>query len=161
MQEIERKFVLHEDLFQLIPHHARESKVIIRQGYLSTDPDLSVRIRLTDPWSIACLTAKSPACGLTREETECYIEYTDGVKLYRLAKHVILKHRYRFEVNDLDWEIDVYADDNTGLVIAEVEMDAEHQYVDLPHWSMTEVTDDPKYSNMNLAQNPYLNWNSA
>ena len=71
---------------------------------------------------------------------------------------LIEKIRYRIEHQGLTWEVDEFDGDNAGLIIAEVELDAENQTVVLPDWVGEEVTDDPRFYNANLIANPYTTW---
>ena len=70
----------------------------------------------------------------------------------------IEKTRYRVDFGGLTWEVDVFAGDNAGLVVAEVEFDRDDQAIVLPDWVGAEVTDDPCYLNVNLAKRPYRSW---
>ena len=74
---------------------------------------------------------------------------------------LISKTRYRLPHRGLVWEVDVFAGDNAGLIVAEVELDSEQQAIDLPAWVREEVTHDPRYLNVNLATHPYNSWEVA
>jgi adenylate cyclase len=56
------------------------------------------------------------------------------------------------------WEVDVFEGANAGLVVAELELADEHEAFPRPAWLGDEVSDDPRYYNMNLAQVPYTQW---
>jgi CYTH domain-containing protein len=58
----------------------------------------------------------------------------------------------------LTWEIDEFAGENQGLIVAEVELTDENQTFEVPDWIDKEVSDDSRYYNVNLAQHPYSQW---
>ena len=61
----------------------------------------------------------------------------------------------------MTWEVDEFAGENTGLVIAEIELDDAAQRIELPDWIGQEVSDDARYYNANLVTNPYSAWKPA
>jgi CYTH domain-containing protein len=71
---------------------------------------------------------------------------------------LIEKTRYKIEVAGLTWEVDEFAGENQGLIIAEVELTDANQTVELPSWIGKEVSDDPRYYNANLSQHPFSQW---
>ena len=71
---------------------------------------------------------------------------------------LIEKTRYRVEHAGLIWEIDEFDGDNKGLIIAEVELEEEHQAIVLPAWVGKEVTGDPRYYNASLIADPFTRW---
>jgi len=151
--EIERKFLVTGDAWR-----ARATGRQYRQGYLSSDPERSVRVRLAGEQ--AWLTIKGASRGAARAEYEYSIpveharEMLDSLCLQPLIE----KTRYRLEHAGLTWEIDEFAGDNAGLVIAEVELDSEFQAIDLPDWVGADVTADPRYYNASLIAHPYSQW---
>ena len=56
------------------------------------------------------------------------------------------------------WEIDEFHGDNAGLVVAEIELENEEQTFAKPPWLGEEVSQDPRYLNINLSQHPYCQW---
>jgi adenylate cyclase len=70
----------------------------------------------------------------------------------------IEKVRFRVREGDHVWDLDVFAGENAGLVMAEVELAAEDEVFTMPDWAGEEVTGDPRYYNVNLARNPFRNW---
>lgn len=151
--EIERKFLVDPARWT-----APGTGTHYRQGYLSTDPERSVRVRLAD--DVAWLTIKGGRVGMTREEFEYAIPVADAsAMLDRLCQPPLIeKTRYRVEVAGLTWEVDVFEGDNAGLLLAEVELADEHQDLVLPDWAGREVTDDPRYYNASLARQPFTSW---
>ncbi len=152
-REIERKFLVR-DLAVL----RGLSGTVYRQGYLSTAPERTVRVRRTG--ERAFLTIKGPNRGALRAEYEYEIPRDDADELLdRLAlRPLVEKTRYRVAAGELTWELDVFAGENEGLVVAEVELPFEGCPVALPWWVGEEVTDDPRYLNANLVAHPYRTW---
>jgi len=52
----------------------------------------------------------------------------------------------------------VFHGDNEGLLVAEVELKAEDDVLELPAWVGEEVTGDPRYFNSNLLAHPFSRW---
>lgn len=101
---------------------------------------------------------KSSENGLSRFEWEKEISQYDAQQMLKLCVGVIRKTRCSVLIDGMVWEIDVFHDDNEGLVVAEVELTSESQSIILPPWITKEVTGDPKYYNSNLIQTPYKDW---
>jgi CYTH domain-containing protein len=151
--EIERKFLVNIASWQPPASGTR-----YRQGYLSTEPGRSVRIRLAG--ERAWLTIKGKTVGMTRVEYEYAIPATDATDMldHMCKRPLIEKTRYRVEVAGLVWEVDEFHGVNAGLLIAEVELADEQQHLELPDWVGREVTGDPRYYNASLADRPYCEW---
>jgi adenylate cyclase len=151
--EIERKFLVTGNAWRQPGSATR-----LRQGYLSFDPERSVRVRLAG--TRAWLTIKGPSDGTTRLEYEYAIPVQHAVELLeRLCiPPFIEKVRYRVEHAGLVWEVDEFEGDNAGLVLAEVELSDPDQAVVLPDWVGEEVTGDKRYYNVSLVKNPYRSW---
>ena len=153
-KEIERKFLaLGTDWKE-----SASSKHSIRQGYLCADRDRSVRVRVTD--RNAWITIKGASQGITRDEFEYSIPLEDALELLNTLclPNIIEKTRYRVETQGSVWEIDEFDGANAGLVVAEIELDADDRTVALPAWVGEEVSYDPRYLNVNLSQHPYSEW---
>lgn len=152
-QEIERKFLVR-DLSVVEGVVGRR----YRQGYLSIEPDRTVRVRIADGQGF--LTIKGRSVGAARSEFEYEIPASDAEELLdRLAlRPLIDKIRYRLHDADLVWEVDVFGGDNAGLVVAEVELQSEDHDLTVPAWVGDEVTQDPRYFNANLVGHPYRTW---
>jgi len=128
------------------------------QGYLSQDPERSVRVRIAG--DKAFLTIKGMSQGISRQEFEYPIPEGDARKLLSLCLPAIIsKTRYFVQIHGRCWEVDEFHGDNQGLVIAEIELDNESDQVELPSWVGKEVSDDRRYYNVSLAQLPYSKWN--
>jgi CYTH domain-containing protein len=128
-----------------------------RQGYLSTDKERTVRVRIAG--NKAMLTIKGITQGASRAEYEYEIPVEDAEELLDLCQRPIIeKWRHEIEHAGMTWEVDEFFGDNQGLVLAEVELDSPDEAFDLPPWVGKEVTDDPRYFNANLVNHPFRNW---
>ncbi len=151
-KEIERKYLVRgADWKQLA------SGTVYRQGYIATVGKQTVRVRIIDQQGY--LTIKGANQGTVRSEFEYPIPLADAQEMLDTLcdRPLIEKIRYKIPQGDLVWEVDEFLGDNTGLVIAEVELTDPKQEVSLPHWIDRQVT-DPKYFNSNLVKHPYKNW---
>ncbi|MFC7514096.1 CYTH domain-containing protein [Herbaspirillum sp. GCM10030257] len=151
--EIERKFLVRGDAWK-----ALGQGVLLRQGYLSSNPERVVRVRIEGDGAV--LTIKGRSVGATRGEWEYPIPVADAQAfLDGLCEWPIIeKARYRIEFEGMTWEVDEFMGDNAGLVVAEIELVAEDQVFVKPEWVGDEVTDDARYFNSNLIRRPYLSW---
>lgn len=152
--EIEHKFLLANDGWR--KHISRSVKY--RQGYLSSQPTSSIRIRISDKQ--AWLNIKSATIGTHRHEYEYEIPVTDANEIISnlCGKPLIEKTRH-FVIDDGNlWEIDEFEGCNQGLCIAEIELSSIGQSFAKPDWLGEEVTHDLRYYNNNLAIRPYLEW---
>jgi CYTH domain-containing protein len=148
--EIERKFLVQGDEWR------RYDGVRITQGYLARERERSVRVRLAG--DRATLTIKAGAGTLKRSEFEYAIPTADAIELLALCTHTIEKMRRVIDVDGTRWEVDEFAGDNAGLVVAEVELESEDQIFNKPFWIGREVTDDTRYLNAELAAHPFRAW---
>ncbi|HEY8934325.1 MAG TPA: CYTH domain-containing protein [Cyclobacteriaceae bacterium] len=152
--EIERKFLIKKDIWEKA---AKDKSTYIKQGYLTTDPNLTIRVRLKD--SQAFLTIKGKTKGASRPEYEYEIPQDDASELLdNFSTTSLEKTRYEIIVDGNLWEVDQFHGDNEGLIVAEIELQDENQKFSLPSWIDTEVTSDARYYNSNLVQNPYKHW---
>ena len=146
-KEIERKFLVRSDGWR----SAVETKSSLRQGYIASMDDRSVRVRTLDDKK-ARLTIKIGRSAITRDEFEYDIPVADAEELLQAAIGIVIeKTRYRVPYEGFVWEVDVFAGEHRGLVIAEVEMTSETDKPALPSWLGREVTGDFRYSNQALA----------
>ena len=146
-KEIERKFLVRSDAWR----SAVQSKSVLKQGYVASMDDRSVRIRILDE-KTARLTLKIGRSTLIRDEFEYEIPVSDAEELLENAIGIVIeKTRYRVPHEGFVWEVDVFAGAHRGLIIAEVEMEAETDSPPLPAWLGREVTRDFRYSNQALA----------
>lgn len=153
--EIERKFLVHRKLWK-----PQGEGVRIAQGYLSTDPERTVRVRVKG--SKGYLTVKGRNEGISREEFEYEIPLEDAEAMLALCEpSIIEKQRYLEEVVGHVWEIDVFAGENEGLVLAEIELGHETEGFAMPEWLGDEVSGDKRYYNASLAGHPYREWGAV
>ncbi|HWV64023.1 MAG TPA: CYTH domain-containing protein [Oxalicibacterium sp.] len=153
--EIERKFLVRSDAWK-----ALAQGVAMRQGYLSTHPDRTVRVRIEG--EIATLTIKGRTQGFSRGEWEYDIPLADAEALLSdiCERPLIEKTRTRIVHEDMVWEVDEFFGDNLGLVVAEIELESETQSFARPDWLGEEVTGDARYFNSSLLKRPYTSWSS-
>lgn len=151
--EIERKFLLVGDAWRTLGE-----PVLLRQGYLSSNPDRTVRVRIEG--GQGTMTIKGRSVGATRAEWEYPIPLQDANDLLdRLCEQPLIeKTRRRIAIGRHTWEVDEFLGANQGLVVAEIELDSEDQQFDKPDWVGQEVTDDRRYFNSSLIRHPYSNW---
>jgi adenylate cyclase len=151
--EIERKFLVTNDSWKM---SARG--IPFKQGYLSTDKERTVRVRIAGNQGL--ITIKGLSHGIARTEFEYDIPVADAqIMLDTLCiKPLIEKMRYTVMYNQLQWEVDEFLGDNQGLVVAEIELAAIDQQIDLPDWVGRDVSDDPRYFNSSLIAHPFRNW---
>ncbi len=149
--EIEMKFTVNDKIINIIN---RYNGVIIRQGYLNSIPERTVRVRTKG--EKAFLTIKGKNEGLKRAEFEYEIPTKDALELLKLCEpNIIVKTRYTFIENGLKWELDVFDGIHKGLIIAELELENENIQIDLPKWIEKNVSEDSRYYNSNLAKSPW------
>lgn len=152
--EIERKFFVHKEQWQLIEKPMGQDIV---QGYICVANDRSVRVRLSGPE--AFLTIKGETSGMSRMEFEYPVPPADARQLLDLlCGRLISKVRYNIPHAGHVWEVDVFSGVNEGLIIAEVELQQESEQVALPDWIGKEVTGDARYYNATLAVHPFTEW---
>nr|WP_208296868.1 CYTH domain-containing protein [Massilia sp. CCM 8734] len=151
--EIERKFLLAGDAWRSLGE-----PVLLRQGYLSTDPDRTVRVRIEGGG--ATLTIKGRSEDAMRGEWEYPIPLADaGELLDRLCQQPIIeKYRRRITFAGNVWEVDEFLGANAGLMFAEIELASEDQAFEKPDWIGEEVTHDRRYFNSSLIRLPFSQW---
>ncbi len=131
MQEIERKFLIHYELWK------PEGKGV----------------------TISYITIKGKAMGIVRTELEYKIPINEAEVLLKMCiGSLVEKTRYKEEVGGLTWEIDIFEGENRGLVMAELELDSETQTFEMPLWIKEEVSGDKRYYNSRLSEKPYSSW---
>jgi adenylate cyclase len=153
-REIERKYLVRDESWR----RDADQGVRYRQGYLSLEPGRSVRVRQAG--DLGFLTIKGPSEGAGRDEFEYPIPLADAEHLLnRLCiQPLIEKTRYTIQHSGWKWEIDEFAGENRGLIVAEIEIPDERQTFDKPGWAGEEVTHDRRYYNSQLVLHPYPEW---
>ena len=152
--EIERKFLLKNNTWQV---HADQG-TRYSQGYLVGSQHASVRVRLEG--DKAFINVKSATINITRQEYEYEIPVNDAKEMLKMLceKPLISKTRYHVTYDKHLWEIDVFAGDNQGLVVAEIELTDKDETFATPEWLGEEVSDDIRYYNVNLVKHPFTDW---
>lgn len=155
MIEIERKFLVVTNAFK--SDALRQNQ--IAQGYLSTHTERTVRVRIKGEKGYLTIKGESNETGLSRFEWENEISVEEAKQLLLLCeKGVIEKIRYEIQVGEHLFEVDEFLGENEGLVIAEVELQSESEIFEKPSWLGIEVTQDHRYYNSYLSQNPFTSW---
>lgn len=152
-QEIERKFMVVGEY-----KHLAHSSMHLVQGYIASGRR-TVRVRLSD--DRAWLTIKGPSRdgGLTRYEWEHPIEAKEAMELLQLAEGALIdKRRWLVNYEGHTFEVDEFAGQNEGLVIAEVELRSADEEFARPAWLGEEVTGLKRYYNSHLRSHPYSEW---
>ncbi|GFO72166.1 adenylate cyclase [Bathymodiolus japonicus methanotrophic gill symbiont] len=152
--EIERKFLLANDNWRALV----SKSINYRQGYLNSDQHSSVRIRVSD--DTAKINIKSATIGAQRHEYEYDIPAQDAHELLNTLCHqpLVEKTRRLVVINQHTWEIDEFAGENQGLIVAEIELSDVNETFEKPGWVGKEVTEDVRYYNNQLAKQPYTRW---
>ncbi len=152
--EIERKFLVKNDNWK---SQVTKQKHLV-QGYLSGSEHSSIRVRISG--ESAHLNIKSTTLALTRKEYEYPIPLQDAQEILAelCQKPMIEKTRYYIKDQEFVWEVDVFAGENQGLVVAEIELNSADQKYPRPDWLGEEVSDDPRYYNVSLLKHPFKDW---
>ncbi len=155
MIEIERKFLVTSDAFK----DEAFAKNIIAQGYLNTNPERTVRVRIKGEKAFLTIKGKGNESGLSRFEWEKEIPVDEAQQLLQLCeKGTIEKTRFEVKSGKHVFEIDEFYGNNNGLIIAEIELTSEEELFEKPFWLGKEVTNDNRYYNAYLSQTPFLEW---
>jgi adenylate cyclase len=153
-QEIERKFLVRGAFRDQVTRSTR-----IVQGYLSSVPERTVRVRIKGEKGFLTIKGVGNASGASRFEWEREIPTAEAEQLLALCEPgVIDKVRHLVPVGPHTFEVDEFHGDNDGLVVAEVELGAEDERFERPAWLGDEVTGDTRYYNSMLMKHPYTTW---
>lgn len=152
--EIERKFLISDDSWR----NDADDGTLYRQGYLSSGGSCAIRVRVAG--TRAYLSIKSASSGISRAEFDYTIPLADAESILNdlCIRPPIEKTRYLVRYGEHVWEIDVFAGENAGLVLAEVELKHEDERFEHPVWVGKEVSEDERYYNAYLAEHPYRHW---
>ena len=151
--EIERKFLVRSNEWR-----ALGTGQLYRQGYLPRGEGCTMRVRVVG--SQGYLTLKGVTQGISKLEFEYPIPLADAedILAHLCDRPLIEKTRYKIPIDGLVWEVDEFAGENAGLIMAEVELSHPDQPINCPPWIGAEVSHDPRYFNAYLAQHPYSAW---
>lgn len=154
--EIERKFLVSSSDYKCQAYGHED----IIQGYLSSIPQRTVRIRIKGDNAFLTIKGEGNESGATRFEWEKEISVEDARNLINLCEPGIIdKTRYLIKNNKHVFEVDEFHGENQGLTIAEIELNNEDEVFQKPSWLGKEVTGQAQYYNASLIKNPYKNWN--
>ena len=155
MLEIERKFLVKSEAYKA----SASKQYQIVQGFLNSNPERVVRVRVKEDRGFLTVKGKSDISGLTRFEWETEIPLSDAENLLKICeKGIIEKIRYEVIVENKTFEVDEFLGNNKGLVIAEIELENKLETFKRPTWLGEEVTGQTKYYNSNLILNPFKQW---
>ncbi len=153
-QEIEKKFLVKGDFKPFVQKETR-----ITQGYLSSVPERTVRVRIKGDKGFITIKGIGNASGASRYEWEKEIPVNEVEELLKICEPgVIDKTRYLVNVGRHTYEVDEFYGENEGLVIAEIELESEDELFEKPSWLGDEVTGDVKYYNSMLMKKPFSTW---
>lgn len=153
MIEIERKFLVKNKDYKF---NSEENLIV--QGYLNSDKERTVRIRISN--NKGFITIKSKTEGISRKEFEYEIPIHEAKDILEniCEKPIIKKMRYKVDFEGYIWEIDEFLNENEGLILAEIELKDENDIFEKPEWVGEEVSNDPRYFNSSLISFPYEKW---
>ena len=152
--EIERKFLVKGEFKNLA---SKEIRIV--QGYLSSIPERSVRVRIMGDKGFITIKGIENASGASRYEWEKEIPINEVEELLKICEPGIIdKTRYLVKVGNHTFEVDEFYGENKGLVVAEIELTSEAETFDKPAWLGDEVTGVTKYYNAMLIKNPFTKW---
>jgi CYTH domain-containing protein len=158
MLEVERKFLVKSTDYK----NDAKTQTRIVQGFLNTDPERTVRVRIKGDKGFLTIKGKGNDSGTTRFEWEEEISFSDATDLVDLCEAVIVeKIRYEIPLGKHVYEVDEFLGENKGLVIAEIELLHEDEFFNKPAWLGTEVTGVIKYYNSQLSNHPYNTWDNT
>ena len=152
MEEIERKFLVESTDF--IKESTVNNRIV--QGYLNSNPERTVRVRIKGNKGFLTIKGKGNENGTTRFEWEKEISLSEAEALLQLCESGIIdKIRYEIPLGKHTFEVDIFSGENQGLIIAEVELTSENEFFEQPNWLGKEVTGDKKYYNSHLSEHPF------
>ena len=153
--EIERKFLVRNRDYKRQAFGSSR----IQQGYICSGHGRTVRVRIRDLHGYLTIKGPSGDDGLSRYEFEKEITLDEAQHLMELCEPGrIDKIRYLVKSGDHTIEIDEFYGDNEGLVMAEIELGAPDDIVELPDFIGKEVTGDRRYYNSHLLKHPFTTW---
>tara|TARA_R110001592_G_scaffold177840_6_gene418362 strand:+ start:1691 stop:2161 length:471 start_codon:yes stop_codon:yes gene_type:complete len=153
--EIERKFLVENEDYKKESYQ----KKLVKQGYLNSDKNRTVRVRIADDKGFITIKGKSNTTGTTRFEWEKKIDIIEAEQLLLLCEPAVIdKTRFYVKSDNHVYEVDEFYGDNNGLIVAEIELTSENEEFKKPSWLGKEVTGNINYYNSSLSKNPFKNW---
>ncbi len=152
--EIERKFLIRDESWRTTAGEGTH----YHQGYLTTDPNRAVRVRLAGDKGY--ITIKSKGDGIERLEFEYEIPGEEASELLEKCalQPTVAKKRYKIDFGKHTFEVDEFEGRNEGLLLVEVELESAYEVFARPAWLGKEVTEDTRYFNQSLVENPFDTW---
>ncbi|MEE1295526.1 MAG: hypothetical protein UHD09_01440 [Bifidobacterium sp.] len=151
-------YFVHED------NYALRIRLKTRRIELEMTPDLDpkkILERYRDDFRVAMLTVKGPSVGGTRYEAERPLDVRIGAELLRRCDDLLIKNRTTAWIGEDGWNIDVFGGANYPLVVAEATRSTPVTNLVIPRFCVSEVTDEPRFSNDALSFRPYGGWAAA
>lgn len=109
---------------------------------------------------VATIAVKSPSVNGERYEMEAELDVDVATQIMARSANLIVKTRYSMWYNEDGWEFDVFAGQNEGLVVAEIERITPVVDLMIPPFCYTEVTTDPRFTNDSLSKEPWTQWDT-
>lgn len=152
--EIEHKYLVKKELWKLV---IPDSSAEVKQGYLLTDPNKTIRVRTKG--NKGFITIKGKSIGASRPEFEYEIPLSEAIELINgFSSNIIEKTRHYVTFENKLWEVDEFKGLNEGLIVAEIELTDENEKYSTPDWVGENVTEDQRYANSNLSIKPFTTW---
>ncbi len=152
--EIEHKYLIIKEHWKVV---VPDQSIRIRQGYLLTDPEKTIRVRTKGDKGY--LTVKGKSSGSSRPEFEYEIPLADAEELLdKFCSSLVEKTRHLVLHDNKTWEVDEFFGLNEGLIVAEIELTHEKEVYLTPHWVGQNVTNNSQYANSNLSLRPFTTW---
>lgn len=152
--EIERKFLVgaeFKNMATAVEH--------IRQGYICSKHGVTVRVRTCNEKGYLTIKGPSPDGGLSRYEFEKEITPAEAEELMKLCEPGLIdKNRYLVPAGKHVFEVDEFFGDNSGLIMAEVELSSPDEPFARPSFLGREVTGDKRFYNSHLRKMPFKLW---
>lgn len=152
--EIERKFLVCGEGWRRQVLAAE----LLRQGYLAVDAKKVIRIRVSEKRGI--LTIKEASGEISRGEFEYDIPHDEACRMVATMSvgFIVEKIRHRLCYRGKLWEVDEFFQENSGLVVAEVELEKVEEFFERPPWLGREVSGEQRFSNAALSLKPFCQW---
>lgn len=152
--EIEKKYLIN---YNNVPKVLLDNseKNMITQYYICFSPETRVR-SVDDKCFFKTEKREISGNSLSRVEIEEKISEENYKSILNESKsnYYIKKYRYKIFLSDVLVELDVYLDELSGLVVAEVEFKSEEdaKKFNPPEWFGEDITNDKNFKNASLAK---------
>lgn len=137
---------------------------VISQGYFFMQQGWCIQIRRAyhpagsrqESGAHDTVAVKGPRAAGPRIRHESEIPDSLAIELYKMAPWKLVKERFSIVFEGRAWEIDVFHHENEGLALAECTDGWDGGTP--PDWCTSEVTEDHRYDNEELARRPIVTW---